>query len=639
SAFLAYSLPTALPVIVQFLLEGDQFHVAMGMMGVVFLAMMLMTMWRNHSVLLKAMRLQLEKINLITHLSDERDKAKALNYALAEEVKMGQVLERELVQHRAHLEHLVEDRTSQLRTSETRFFFLAENITDLIWMMDINGQHFSYMSPAIEGLLGYSPKDVATLSLKDVLTTGSLQSAQVVMAEELALSQDQAAESPGFRTLELEHLCKDGSTIWAEIRASLVRDDRGAPIGFVGVTRDMTERRKVEEEKRRLETQLIRSQKMEAIGTLAGGIAHDFNNLLTGVLGNISLAKGVLADRNPSFQFLVVAEHESIRAKGLTQQLLTFAKGGDPIKSLASLEVLVKNTVEFALSGSALAREYVYDEPLWLVEIDAGQISQVVQSLVTNAVQAMPQDGQLTIHWENFVYDETSPCQDIPVPYGCYVKISFADNGVGISSDDLPKIFDPYFTTKPDGHGLGLTSVYAITKKHNGHTTVESTIGKGTCVSLYFPATPKQEKVAPPVPLVRRKGTGKVLIMDDEESIRMLASEMLRACGYYFEAAKNGEEAVMLYQEAQKDDQPFSAVILDLTVPGGLGGKEAMDQLLQIDPNVKAVVTSGYSNDPVMAKYRNFGFQAVMTKPYTLLELSDVMYRMVMEPSDQGTSR
>ena len=633
-AFLAFSLPTGLTILVRLLVDGSHFQVMMGLLGLIYLATMIMTMRHNHQVFVNAIHLQLDKTKLILHLSNERDHAKVLNKALNEEVNACQLMEQELIQHRDHLEQLIEDRTTQLRTSEARFLFLAENITDLIWMMDTEGQRFSYMSPAVEGLLGYSSVEAVSLSLQDILTARSMQKARVILEEELALSRHQAAESTRYRSLELEHLRKDGSTVWAEVRASLVRDDHGKTIGFVGVARDITERKKLDDARRRLETQLLRSQKMEAIGTLAGGIAHDFNNLLTGVLGNISLAKDFLSEEFPGFRFLRVAEREGIRAKGLTQQLLTFAKGGDPIKSLASLEFLVKNTVEFALSGSAVAREYVYDEPLWLVEIDAGQISQVVQSLVTNAVQAMPPDGRLTIQWENIIFDESSQSLEISVPYGWYVKISFTDNGAGIPSDDLPKIFDPYFTTKSDGHGLGLTSAYAITKKHHGHVTVESVLGRGTCISLYFPASPDKGTELPPVSSVRKKGTGKILVMDDEESIRMLASEMLQACGYYYEMAKNGEEALRLYQEAQNVDQPFSAVILDLTVPGGLGGKETMDQLLQIDPDVKAVVTSGYSNDPIMSKYRTFGFQAVMTKPYTLLELSDVMYRMVMESED-----
>ncbi len=632
SVFLAYSLPTVIPIIVRFFAQGSEFHVSMGMVGVLFLAMMVMTMRRNHEVLHNSIRLQLENASLIARLSDERDRAEALNRSLSTEVNTCQLMEKELIQRRDHLERMVEDRTYELRTSEARFQFLAENIRDIIWVMTVDGSRFSYMSSSVERVLGYSKEEAMAMSLEDVLTPNSLEKARAVITEEIAKEQQATTDPFRFRTLELEHRCKDGSRIWAEIRASFIRDEHGALIGFVGVTRDVTERKKIEEARRRIDTQLLRSQKMEAIGTLAGGIAHDFNNLLTGILGNISLAKGFLEEGSPGSRFLSVAEHESIRAKDLTQQLLTFSKGGDPIKRVTSLEVLVKNTVEFSLSGSAIAREYVYDEPLWLVEIDAGQISQVVQSIVTNAVQAMSHEGRLIIRWENLVVDESSGTSVVPAPHGCYVKISFIDNGSGIAPDDLSKVFDPYFTTKPDRHGLGLTSAYAITKKHNGYMTVESTIGHGTCVSLYFPACPEGTVVGSPVPLVRKSGAGKVLVMDDEESIRVLASEMLRACGYHFEMAKNGEEAVSLYQKAQKTDSPFSAVILDLTVPGGLGGKETMERLLRIDPNVKAVVSSGYSNDPIMAKYQTFGFHAVMTKPYSLLELSDVMYRLVMEP-------
>ena len=632
-AFLAYSLPATLPLIVRFFAGGSGFHVAMGAVGVLFLIMMIITVLRNHKVLINAIGLQSENSSLIAHLSEERDRAESLNQALVEEVNTCQRMERELIQHRDHLEQLVKERTKELHTSETRFQFLAENITDLLWMMDLDGRQFRYMSPSVEQMLGYSLEEVPTLSLEDVLTEQSFNTASMVMKEEMTIEQDPMANPSRSRTLELEHRRKDGSAFWAEIRARFYRDQQGVPIGFVGVTRDVTERKRIETSRRRLAVQLLRSQKMEAIGTLAGGIAHDFNNLLTGVLGNISLAKGFFAEGSPGAQYLKVAEHESNRAKDLTLQLLTFAKGGDPIKRVTSLDVLVKNTVEFSLSGSSIAREYVYDEPLWLVEVDAGQISQAVQSIVTNAVESMPSEGTLTISWENHAMNELSAVIDREHPEDGYVKISFTDTGSGIASEDLPKIFDPYFTTKSDGHGLGLTSAYTITKKHHGHMTVESTLGVGTCVSLYFPACPEGALGRSVTSLTKKNGTGKILVMDDEESIRVLASEMLRSCGYHFEMAKNGEEALALYQDAQRANDPFSAVILDLTVPGGLGGKETMQRLLQIDPQVKAVVSSGYSNDPIMAKYQAFGFRAVMTKPYSLLELSDVMYRLVMESS------
>ncbi|GJL55309.1 MAG: hypothetical protein NPIRA02_24410 [Nitrospirales bacterium] len=630
-AFLAYSVLSSTPMIARFLSEGSQFHVAMGVASILFLGMMIMTMRKNHGVLMNAIRLHLENSSLITHLSEERDKAKALNRALSEEVDACQIMERELIQHRDHLEQLVEDRTYSLRISEARFQFLAENITDVIWVMTLDGSRFSYMSSSVERVLGYSKDEALRLSLKDLLTPEALNVAHMVINEEMAIEQQGTANPSRFRTLELEHRCKDGSRIVAEIQASFIRNERGGAIGFVGVTRDVTERKKIEDARRRMDSQALRSQKMEAIGTLAGGIAHDFNNLLTGVLGNISLAKHVLPDNSSESRFLRMAESESVRAKELSQQLLAFAKGGDPITQVTSLEGLVRNTVEFSLSGSAVAREYVFEEPLRYVEVDVGQLSQVIQIIVMNAVESLSHDGHLTVQWDNVVLDDAS-ASSVPVPSGPYVKISFSDNGVGIDPDNLARVFDPYFTTKPDHYGLGLTSAYTIMSKHQGHVMIESTVGAGTCVSLYLPACSEGAMVESPSTIAKKNGSGKVLVMDDEESIRVLASEMLRTCGYHFEMAKNGEEAVRLYQQAKETDTPFSAVILDLTVPGGLGGKETMVQLLQIDPDVKAVVSSGYSNDPIMAHYQRFGFHAVMTKPYSLMELSDVMYRVVMEP-------
>lgn len=633
--FLAYSLLSIIPIIVRFLSEGSHLHLAMGSVGVLFLVMMIMTMRRNHQVLMNAIRLHLENSSLIAHLSNERDKAKDLNRVLSEEVNACQVMERELVQHRDHLEQLVEDRTYSLRISEARFQFLAENITDVIWVMTLDGGRFSYMSSSVERILGYSREEAMGLSLKDLLTPRALEAARMVIDEELAIEQQSTANPFRFRTLELEHRCKDGSSILAEIQASFIRNEQGVAIGFVGVTRDVTERKKVEETRRRMDSQLLRSQKMEAIGTLAGGIAHDFNNLLTGVLGNISLAKDFLLEKSSEYHFLQVAESESLRAKALSQQLLTFAKGGEPIKQVTLLERLVKNTVEFSLSGSAVARDFVYNEPLRFVEVDAGQLSQVVQIIVTNAVESLSHNGRLIVHGENLILDESSPSSVVPAPSGCYVKMSFSDNGSGIRHDDLTSAFDPYFTTKSDHHGLGLTSAYTIISKHQGYMTIDSEVGVGTCVSFYLPACLEETAVVSSTPFGKKNGSGKVLVMDDEESIRVLASEMLSTCGYHFEMAKNGEEAVTLYRQAQETNSPFSAVILDLTVPGGLGGKETMVQLLQIDPNVKAVVSSGYSNDPIMAQYQTFGFHAVMTKPYSLMELSDVMYRLVMEIPDE----
>ena len=440
NAFLAYSLPTVLPIAGRFFFQGGQLHVAMGIVSLIFLSLMLITMRRNHETFMGALRLQLENSHLIRHLSDERDKAEALNQKLTIENQHSLFMETELVKHRDRLESLVEERTAELRKAEVRFQFLATHIKDIIWMMKLDGSGFSYVSSAVERVLGYSVEETTTkLSLENFLTPDSLDAAKATMVEELAREHSGGADPFRSWTLELQHYCKDGSTIWAEVRGGFLRDERGAPLAFVGVTRDVTDRKRMDEEKQRLEEQLLRSQKMEAIGTLAGGIAHDFNNLLTGVLGNISLFKETFPADHPDLRFLRAAEQESNRAKVLAQQLLVFSKGGEPIKQLTSLQHLVKQSVDFALSGSAVTCRYEGDDPLWAVEVDTGQITQVVHHLVINALQAMPNGGTVTIKGKNLVIDELRD-GDFPfLPSGCFVNVSFVDTGIGIAPDDVSK--------------------------------------------------------------------------------------------------------------------------------------------------------------------------------------------------------
>ena len=404
-------------------------------------------------------------------------------------------------------------------------------------------------------------------------------------------------------------------------------------IGIVGVTRDITERKKIEEEKLRLEAQLLRSQQIEAIGTLAGGIAHDFNNFLASILGSITLAKNPKTESKTRTKFLIKAEQVTLRAKDLTLQLLTFAKGGEPIKQLTSLEAVIKEHSSFVLSGSSVACEYMFPPDLWPTDVDPGQIGQVVYNLTLNAVQAMPDGGTITIHAENLLLDPKTVERSIPLPPGPYIKVSVRDQGCGISDEHLLQIFDPYFTTKSDGHGLGLASTYSIMKKHGGLITVDSKLGVGTEFTLIFPASP-QAKVSRLSDIVgQRQGSGKILVMDDDENVREVAGELLARCGYEYELAKDGHETISLYKTALKCGQQYSAVILDLTVPGSIGGKETLRRLHALDSKVKIIVSSGYSNDPVMANHQIYGIQAVIPKPYSIEELSQVVYQVVMEPS------
>ena len=383
----------------------------------------------------------------------------------------------------------------------------------------------------------------------------------------------------------------------------------------MGVGLDLTERKQ-------LEKQLLHAQKMEAVGRLAGGVAHDFNNILTAILGNIGLA--ALDEKiGPRVQDrLAQAEAACLRAQALSQQLLTFAKGGAPVRKLCSVAELLTESTVFACVGSPVRCETTFPENLWWIEADPGQIDQVFQNLTINAVQAMPIGGTIKVWAENLTLGTDS---GLPLSAGRYIKISLRDQGMGIPAEHLPRIFDPYFTTKQKGSGLGLASVYAIIEKHHGHIGVESKPGVGTTFYIYFPAVEGQVTPQPEEDKELLVGTGKILVMDDEEMVREVLGGMLALLGYEAEFARDGGEAIEMFVQAQGSGQAFAAVILDLTVPGGMGGKETMARLREIDPQVKAVVSSGYSDDPIMADFQKYGFSGVIAKPYRISELGKIL--------------
>jgi CheY-like chemotaxis protein len=373
------------------------------------------------------------------------------------------------------------------------------------------------------------------------------------------------------------------------------------------------------------ETDLLRAQKLEAVGVLAGGIAHDFNNLLTAILGNISTVKRSLAQDDNIHKRLADAEKASLMARELTRQFLTFSKGGAPIKKTASIGDLIRESAILILRGSDVNCIFSIDGDLWPVQADEGQINQVINNLVINAVEAMPGGGSIHIKAENFPLE---PESGLPLKGGDYVKISVKDQGSGIPEDAVEKIFDPYFTTKPTGTGLGLSTSYSIVKNHNGYIGVESRPGLGTVFSIYLPAS-EDNVVAAKIPDLPVPGKGRVLVMDDEKIIRTAAGLMLKDLGYSAEFARDGQEAVETYKKAKELKRPFDAVIIDLTVRGGMGGKETIKKLVEIDPGIKAIVSSGYSKDPIMANYSQYGFCGVVEKPYTLNELSHVLHRVI----------
>jgi CheY-like chemotaxis protein len=312
-----------------------------------------------------------------------------------------------------------------------------------------------------------------------------------------------------------------------------------------------------------------------------------------------------------------------MRAKDLTQQLLTFARGGVPIRKPLQVSKLIKDTAQFALNGSNVEGEFALSNELWMVEVDEGQFRQLMHNLVVNAMQAMPDGGKADVRAENV---ELASGAMPPLNAGKYVKISIRDFGTGIRPEHMQRVFDPYFTTKKHSSGLGLASAYSIVRKHEGQIQVESTYGAGSTFQIYLPAYLK-----PIAPIVTETGQsqffgrGKILVMDDESEILMVLEGMLKAMGYEVDVAKDGTEALERYIAAKKNAQPFSAVIMDLTIPNGMGGKEAIRHLKEVDPEVKAIVSSGYSYDPVMASFQQFGFSGVIPKPYVMDDLGRVL--------------
>ncbi|HEX9022989.1 MAG TPA: response regulator [Geobacteraceae bacterium] len=383
---------------------------------------------------------------------------------------------------------------------------------------------------------------------------------------------------------------------------------------------DITERKKMQEE-------LLKAQKLESLGLVAGGIAHGFNNILTAILGNLSLARMQLNPCSDVTRRLKECEKAALQASELARQLLTFSIGGEPAKKPIDPVPLIRNAVSLVLLGTNVRSVLELTDELWPVEADSGQFSQALQNLLINSLQAMPSGGEVAIRAANETLGEDNPHGLSP---GDYLRISVEDHGCGIPQDNLAKIFDPYFTTKPLGTGLGLSAVYSILKRHGGTVEVSSTVGKGSCFTLHMPAMPGCQVEDDAVNFcVEPQGNCRVLIMDDEELIREIASEILAFAGYEVESCADGMEALRRYREAREQNVPFHAVILDLTVPGGMGGKEAAAQLLQMDPQAVLIVSSGYCNDPVVANYREYGFSGAISKPFDAETLAMELERLL----------
>ncbi len=459
-------------------------------------------------------------------------------------------------------------------------------------------------------MFGYTNKDLkAGLNGKDII----LSDLPGGIDENFTFPLEKDTIAPA----EYEMKKKDGTSIIVLLNLNPIQYDNQVS-GFRASLVDLTEFKKLQEE-------AIRNQKLESTGILAGGIAHDFNNILLGLFGNITLAKSELPPENTAYKLIEEAEKSMTRAKDLTTQLLTFAQGGDPIKQAVTIDQVIQETAAFNLAGSNIKIAMEKPENLWQVSADKSQISQVISNLVINARQAMPDGGSLNIKIENTALSENDFST---LKLDQYVKISITDEGEGIAEMHLEKVFDPYFTTKKNGSGLGLAIVHSIILKHHGYIYVNSTLGQGTTFVIYLPidtSAPVQRSNSTENIITVEAQHLSILVMDDDALVREVSERILNKLGHSATLCDEGGQAIELYEQAMEKKTPYDIIIMDLTIPGGMGGQEAVKQLLEIDSTVISVVASGYSTDPVMANYKEYGFKAMITKPYTLEKMQQVI--------------
>ncbi|UNC91338.1 PAS domain S-box protein [Candidatus Contubernalis alkaliaceticus] len=512
------------------------------------------------------------------------------------------------ITERKQAEDALNESRKKLQASEAKYRLLVDNTPDHIYSYNPEMRYiavnqslcktFQLESHEIIGKNNYElniPKDLAQEFEKQILKV--LETEKSVEAETTIIIPDGTKHT--YNTVLMP-----------------VFDEKGMITSITGTNRDITEHKKLEQE-------IFKIDKLESISTLAGGIAHDFNNYLAALLGNTSLAKFYIEDPQKVLEKLENIEQAILRVKDLSNQLFTFANGAAPVKKTVSIKQSLVSNVKFTLSGSNVCCKFYIDENLYMVEIDEGQFSQVLNNIVINSLQAMPDGGELYITAENT--EVKANFHASLLPEGNYVKITIRDEGVGIPKEYINKIFDPFFTTKQQGSGLGLATCYSIIKNHGGYISAESETEVGTSFFIYLPASNRDRAQVPAVENISY-GTGKILIMDDQEDLLKVAEEILTTIGYNVSHAKNGQETIEKYMDAQKNGCPFDLVILDLTIPGGMGGKDTLKELLKKDPEVKAIVSSGYSEDSSIANYKGYGFKGAIKKPFSIEKLSNVVH-------------
>jgi len=498
--------------------------------------------------------------------------------------------------------------------SERKYRHLVEDMQDVVFAMDATGT-VTYISPRAEEFTGWAPDEITGRSFLEFIHPDDCEA-------ETAHFADQMRGVPGdseFRVID-----KFGSVHWVRSSSRAV-EHGGQIVGLRGVLDDITDRKRDEEENLRIE-------KLESLAVLAGGIAHDFNNILTAVTANLSVAAEEAAAGEDVADSIEDARRAAAMAKALTLQLLSFSKGGEPVKETTSIGEIVTASAKFALSGAASKLKLSIADDLWLAEVDPSQIGRMIENLVINADQSMGDGGTVVVKLGNVDPFAAKDDQRPSVLPGRSIKLTVADSGKGIPESDLQRIFDPYFTTKEQGSGLGLASVHTVVNRHGGRISVKSEEGRGTTFTVLLPAVEGRAHESS-VPSQQSTVLGeRILIMDDDRLVQISARRALTRLGYDVVIAEDGDLALGKYVAARSNGQPFDLVIMDLVIPGGMGGKEAIKRLLEIDPRARAIVSSGYSTDPVMSDYQEHGFKGAVAKPWDLDEIG----RTIREVLDGG---
>ena len=532
----------------------------------------------------------------------------------------------------------------ELKESKRLLDGIISAIPDIVYRLDENGKVI-FLSEAVREY-GYSPQELIGGFLANLVHPADRKrlyyhiherrtGARSTRGVELKLLRKNVSEpTPGG-----DFLRWDNEPVFLLSAQGLYETDAFGTrifIGSQGILRDITPLKQEEDTRRKLQDQLRKAEKLEAIGTLSGGMAHDYNNLLTAVLGNINLAQAGVETNKKIHSYLVAAETATLQAAELTRKFITFSKGGSPFKREQKISHILKKVCESIVTESRYNYKLFFPGDQLPVEIDEKQMVIAVEGILQNAMEAMPEGGTIEVKAENFSSSDHMPDMLLPLKRGRYVKVLIRDHGCGIPKASLPHIFDPYFTTKEmsaqKGLGMGLSIVHSIIEKHGGHILAESEVGKGTTFEIYIPAKIQARDKSPHPSHSFSSSKGRILVMDDERFLRIVDGSMLEKLGYEVKLTKDGSEALTCYEDALNEQKGFEAVLLDLTVPGGMGAKETIQRLKKMDPNVKAIVSSGYFHDASMKEYEKFGFKGVLPKPFDIKQLKDALLNVISTP-------